>query len=76
MEILHNYFYNHLRRGSVSEEEYALAVDSAGTVYCLNQKSGLSYYDAKMDSFRIFPLPGRSSGLMKLHLTNPVISGY
>ena len=62
----HNYFYNHLRRGSVSEEEYALAVDSAGTVYCLNQKSGLSYYDAKMDSFRICPLPGRSSGINKI----------
>ena len=42
----HNYFYNQSPQGHVSEQEYALALDTAGRVYCFNQKTGLSYYDA------------------------------
>ena len=53
----YNYFYNHNQRGRISEQEYSLAIDTAGNVYCLNQKSGLSYYDALTDSFRICSLP-------------------
>jgi len=62
----YNYFYNHHQRGSVSEQEYALTVDAAGTVYCLNQKSGLTYYDAEADTFRICALPGNTSRISKI----------
>ena len=41
----YNYFYNQYQRSRVSEQEYALAVDTGGVVYCLNQKTGLNYYD-------------------------------
>jgi signal transduction histidine kinase/DNA-binding response OmpR family regulator/ligand-binding sensor domain-containing protein len=52
----YNYFYNQHQRGKVSEQEYALAIDKTGTVYCFNQKSGLSYYDVTTDSFRVCTL--------------------
>ncbi len=38
----YNYFYNRNHRGSVSEQEYVLTVDIAGTDYCLNQRSAKS----------------------------------
>src|SRR5665647_1149194 len=60
----YNYFYNQYQRSKVSEQEYALAVDTAGTIYCLNQKTGLSYYDAGVDTFRICILPQRSSKII------------
>ncbi len=62
----YNYFYNHNQRGRISEQEYALAVDTAGNVYCLNQKSGLSYYDASIDSFRVCTLPQQTSKITKI----------
>ncbi len=62
----YNYFYNQYQRSKVSEQEYALAVDTVGTIYCLNQKTGLSYYDAGVDTFRICILPQRSSKIIKL----------
>jgi signal transduction histidine kinase/ligand-binding sensor domain-containing protein/DNA-binding response OmpR family regulator len=62
----YNYFYNHLQRGSVSEQEYALAVDATGIVYCFNQKSGLSYYDPIVDSFRTASLPYAVSSVRKM----------
>ena len=39
----YNYFYNKYQRTKVSEQEYFFAADTAGSVYCLNQKSGLSW---------------------------------
>ena len=62
----YNYFYNQYQRGKVSEQEYALVVDTAGTVYCLNQKDGLSSYDAKADSFLILDLPRKNSVISKI----------
>ena len=38
----YNYFYTQYQRARVSEQECALAVDTAGNIYCLNRKSGLS----------------------------------
>ena len=62
----YNYFYNQYQRSRVSEQEYALAVDTTGTVYCLNQKTGLSWYDEKTDTFRICDLPQQNSKISKL----------
>ncbi|MBL0358271.1 MAG: response regulator [Chitinophagaceae bacterium] len=61
-----NYFYNQFQRSRVSEQEYALAVDTAGKVYCFNQKTGLSYYDAGADTFKICGLPKQHSDISKL----------
>lgn len=47
-----NYFYSQHQQGRVSEQEYALATDTAGQVWCLDQKTGLHWYDAMVDSFR------------------------
>jgi signal transduction histidine kinase/ligand-binding sensor domain-containing protein/DNA-binding response OmpR family regulator len=62
----YNYFYNQDQRSRVSEQEYALAVDTAGKVYCLNQKTGLSYYDEMADTFRICILPKQNAVITKL----------
>lgn len=62
----YNYFYDEDHRGKISEQEYAIAVDSSGTVYCFSQKGGLSYYDAAIDSFRVCSLPQKSSKITKV----------
>ncbi|HKZ68157.1 MAG TPA: two-component regulator propeller domain-containing protein [Chitinophagaceae bacterium] len=62
----YNYFYNHNQQGKISEQEYSMAVDTAGNVYCLNQKSGLSYYDPLIDSFRNCALPAQISKINKI----------
>ena len=62
----YNYFYNQYQRSRVSEQEYALAIDTAGKVYCLNQKSGLSSYDEAADTFRVCDLPQQNSKISKL----------
>ncbi len=46
-----HYFYNQYRRSRVSENEFALAIDTAGNVFCLSQKTGLSRYYAATDQF-------------------------
>ena len=61
-----NYFYNRNQQGKVSEQEYAMAVDTSGIVYCLSQKSGLSFYDAAADSFKTYKLPGYNLKINKL----------
>jgi ligand-binding sensor domain-containing protein len=48
----YNYFYSQNQQGRVSEQEYALVTDTAGNVWCLDQKTGLNWYDASVDSFR------------------------
>ncbi|MEP7107435.1 MAG: two-component regulator propeller domain-containing protein [Ferruginibacter sp.] len=62
----YNYLYNQYQRGRVSEQEYALAVDTAGRVYCLNKKSGFNWYDESADTFRICDLPMQKSTITKL----------
>jgi signal transduction histidine kinase/ligand-binding sensor domain-containing protein/DNA-binding response OmpR family regulator len=62
----YNYFYNQYQRSRVSEQEYALAVDTAGKVYCLNQKAGLSWYDEKADTFRTSTLPQQNARIGKI----------
>jgi len=62
----YNYFYNQYQRSRVSEQEYALAIDTAGKVYCFNQKNGLSYYDAGADTFTICSIPKQQSVISKL----------
>ncbi|MEO6682034.1 MAG: two-component regulator propeller domain-containing protein, partial [Ginsengibacter sp.] len=61
-----NYFYDLHHTGKVSEQEYAIAVDTAGTVFCLSQKKGLSYYDPKTDRFNATNLPLQKSRITKL----------
>ena len=62
----YNYFYKQNPGAKVSEQEYALAVDTAGKVYCLDQKSGLNLYDESADTFRICNLPLKNSAVIKL----------
>lgn len=62
----YNYFYNQYQRSKVSEQEYALTVDAAGAVYCLNQKTGLSWYDESSDSFRLYKLPQQNSKITRI----------
>lgn len=62
----YNYFYNQYQRSKVSEQDYALAVDTAGAVYCLNKKTGLTYYDAMADTFKSCNLPMQSTNIVKL----------
>ncbi|MEO6719985.1 MAG: two-component regulator propeller domain-containing protein [Ferruginibacter sp.] len=64
----YNYFYNKNKRSKVSEQEYAMVVDTAGTVYCLNQKAGLSWYDEKADTFRFCVLPTQKSTINKISI--------
>ena len=52
-----NYFYNRSQRRSISEQEYDLAVDYRGSVFCFTSTHGLMYFDAKADSFLVCPLP-------------------
>jgi signal transduction histidine kinase/ligand-binding sensor domain-containing protein/DNA-binding response OmpR family regulator len=62
----YNYFYNHKQAGRISEQEYSLTVDTAGNIYCLSQTTGLSYYDALADSFRISHLPPHTPKINKI----------
>jgi signal transduction histidine kinase/ligand-binding sensor domain-containing protein/DNA-binding response OmpR family regulator len=62
----YNYFYNHNQRSNVSEQEYTLAVDTSGTVYCHNQKSGLTYYDEVADTFRVCTISQPHSRISKM----------
>jgi signal transduction histidine kinase/DNA-binding response OmpR family regulator/ligand-binding sensor domain-containing protein len=61
-----NYFYGQHQRSSISEQEFQLALDTAGRVYCLTQKHGLTRYDAINDTFRVCELPRHPSGVTKL----------
>lgn len=47
----YHYFYTQYRQSRVSENEYALAVDTAGVVYCFSKKTGLSRYNEAADRF-------------------------
>lgn len=61
-----NYFYNLHRAGKLGEQEYSIAVDTSGLVYCLNQKTGLSYYDVVTDSFKKSRLPVNNYKITKV----------
>lgn len=62
----YNYFYDKYQRSRISEQEYSLAIDTSGKVYCLNQKTGLSWYDEKSDTFRTAGIPLKESKIIKL----------
>ncbi len=62
----YNYFYNQYQRSRVSEQEYALAIDTGGRVYCLNQKTGLNYYDETTDTFRVCSLAAKQAVITKV----------
>ena len=53
----YNYFYDLEQRSPVSEQDYQLAIDHSGRVFCLTRKYGLTYYDALADTFRRASLP-------------------
>jgi signal transduction histidine kinase/ligand-binding sensor domain-containing protein/DNA-binding response OmpR family regulator len=53
-----NYFYKTRQTNSVSEQEYKLAIDREGNVFCMTQKSGLMWYDVTNDRFVSRDLPG------------------
>lgn len=61
-----NYFYGQNHRSRISEQEFELAVDTAGNVYCLTQKLGLTRYDAAADSFLVCPVPRHPSRVQKI----------
>jgi signal transduction histidine kinase/ligand-binding sensor domain-containing protein/DNA-binding response OmpR family regulator len=61
-----NYFYDAYQRGSISEQEYALAINTDGAVFCLTSRFGLTYYDPALDTFRVCTLPGNNSRIMRL----------
>ena len=61
-----NYFYNQNQRSKVSEQEYSLVVDTIGNVYCLNQKTTISRYDSKADSFKVSYVPKQNAAITKL----------
>lgn len=56
-----HYFYNQYRRSRVSENEFSLAIDTTGNVYCLSQKTGLSRYYPTTDQFIPVQFPLNSS---------------
>jgi signal transduction histidine kinase/ligand-binding sensor domain-containing protein/DNA-binding response OmpR family regulator len=62
----YNYFYNQYQGSRVSEQEYALAVNKTGDVYCLTQRSRISMYDPATDKFIICNLPAQTSALSKI----------
>ncbi|HSV10992.1 MAG TPA: two-component regulator propeller domain-containing protein, partial [Hanamia sp.] len=62
----YNYFYKQDQHGKVSEQEFAIAINDAGIVYCLSQKSGLSYYNARADSFTMSNLPKQNFKIIKM----------
>lgn len=53
----HNYFYNHSRKSRLSEQEFKLATDANGAVFCWTQPYGLTLYDPKPDSFAVCEFP-------------------
>ncbi|MDP4249194.1 MAG: response regulator [Bacteroidota bacterium] len=61
-----NYFYDQYQRSSISEQEYELAVDNSGSVFCLTSKFGLTYYDEALDTFQICSLPRNDSKIVRL----------
>lgn len=65
-----NYFYNQDQNGNVSEQEYAIAVNNDGIVYCLSQKNGLSYYDTESDSFKNSRFPKQNSKIIRMSFDN------
>lgn len=48
-----NYFYEQKENISVSEQEFSIAIDKGGEVYCLTKKYGLTVYDPVKDTFII-----------------------
>ncbi|MGN6342624.1 MAG: hybrid sensor histidine kinase/response regulator transcription factor [Ginsengibacter sp.] len=66
----YNYFYKQDQQGKISEQEYAIAINNSGDVYCLSQKNGLSRYDKNADSFKICQLPKQNFKITKIGFDN------
>lgn len=62
----YNYFYQQHQRSRISEQEFELAIDTTGTVFCLTQKQGLTYYDETTDTFLICTFPRHPSRVQQL----------
>lgn len=62
----YNYFYQQNHRGRISEQEFELVLDTAGQVYCLTQKQGLTVYDATRDTFEVCAVPRHPSRVQKI----------
>jgi signal transduction histidine kinase/ligand-binding sensor domain-containing protein/DNA-binding response OmpR family regulator len=61
-----NYFYDQYQRSSISEQEYELAVDKTGAVFCQTSKYGLTWYDAALDTFRFCTVPRNDSKISRI----------
>jgi len=61
-----NYFYDQYQRSSISEQEYELAVDKTGAIFCQTSKYGLTWYDAALDTFHICTLPRNDSKISRI----------
>jgi len=62
----YNYFYDQNQRSSISEQEFQMAVDNSGRVYCLTQRQGLMAYDPTRDSFLVAEISRHPSRVNKL----------
>ena len=61
-----NYFYDPYQRSSISEQEYELAVDNTGAVFCQTSKYGLTRYDVALDTFQTCALPRNDSKISRI----------
>lgn len=63
----YNYFYDRSRGSKISEQEYSIAVDHTGKLYCLTETDGLNYYDPKTDSFKKSTFLQSNKGISKIY---------
>ena len=61
-----HYFYTRDKRSQVREQEFEVAVDTAGHVYARTATLGFARYDAERDSFHACSLPGINGHLQKI----------
>ncbi len=62
----YNYFYQQHQRSRISEQEFELAIDTSGKVFCLTQKQGLTLYDPVNDTFQVCAFPRHPSKVRQL----------
>ncbi|SEA98160.1 Two component regulator propeller [Chitinophaga terrae (ex Kim and Jung 2007)] len=60
-----NYFYSRQGSGRVSERDFLLLTDTSGQLFCLNQQSGLTQYNAEKDSFIVNSWPRSNNRVVK-----------
>lgn len=62
----YHYFYQQHQRSRISEQEFELAIDTSGAVFCLTQKQGFTWYDEKADTFYVYTFPRHPSRVKQL----------